>query len=207
MLRIKINEEIREITMEELRKQIEQGILPSDTLVQSETIFGDGMWRALEKTTLYNRIKQEKEAEILQPETSVKTIQSVRYTGFWLRFAAFIIDIIAGSILYGIVTFLLNLFLPVVGFIISIIVTFIFDWLYYAIFESSSLQATIGKMAVGIIVTDLEGNQVSFGKASVRFWAKIISGIILSIGYIMAGFTEKKQALHDMIAGCLVVRK
>jgi len=73
--------------------------------------------------------------------------------------------------------------------------------------ESSSRQATLGKMAVGIIVTDLEGNKISFGRATARHWAKVISGLTLFIGYIMTGFTAKKQALHDMIAECLVVVK
>ncbi|OGO05017.1 MAG: hypothetical protein A2Y60_01940 [Chloroflexi bacterium RBG_13_54_9] len=62
-------------------------------------------------------------------------------------------------------------------------------------------------MAVGIIVTDLEGNKISFGRATARHWAKAISGLTLFIGYIMTGFTAKKQALHDMIAECLVVVK
>jgi uncharacterized RDD family membrane protein YckC len=53
----------------------------------------------------------------------------------------------------------------------------------------------------------MNGEKISFGKATGRYFGKIISGMILCIGYIMAGFTEKKQALHDMMAGCLVVRK
>jgi uncharacterized RDD family membrane protein YckC len=78
--------------------------------------------------------------------------------------------------------------------------------LYFAITESSAWQATLGKKAVGIIVTDLDGNRISFGKALGRLFAKIISAIILYIGFFMAGFTEKKQGLHDMIAGTLVVK-
>ena len=73
--------------------------------------------------------------------------------------------------------------------------------------ESSPKQATLGKMALSIVVTDLEGKRISFGKATGRYWGKIISGLILCIGYFMAGFTEKKQAFHDMMAGCLVVAK
>jgi uncharacterized RDD family membrane protein YckC len=74
--------------------------------------------------------------------------------------------------------------------------------------ESSQYQGTFGKMALGLIVTDLEGRPLSFARASGRFFGKIITGMIpFGIGYIMAGFTEKKQALHDMIAGCLVLRK
>jgi uncharacterized RDD family membrane protein YckC len=73
--------------------------------------------------------------------------------------------------------------------------------------ESSSKQATVGKMVLGIKVTDLDGNKLDFVKALVRNLCKIISSLIMCIGYIMAGFTEKKQALHDMIASTLVVKK
>ncbi len=83
----------------------------------------------------------------------------------------------------------------------------IVQWLYSAIQESSEAQATIGKRALGIIVTDIDGNRLSFGRATGRHFAKIPSAMICLIGFIMAAFTEKKQALHDMIAGCLVVRK
>jgi uncharacterized RDD family membrane protein YckC len=79
--------------------------------------------------------------------------------------------------------------------------------LYYALLESSTWQGTLGKRALGLEVTDLEGRRISFGRATGRFFAKIISALILWIGFIMAGFTEKKQALHDMIAGTLVIRK
>jgi uncharacterized RDD family membrane protein YckC len=79
-------------------------------------------------------------------------------------------------------------------------------WLYWAFMESSSKQATLGKMALGVIVTDYKGRRVSFGRATGRQLARFISSFLL-IGYIMAGFTEKKQALHDMVAECLVVVK
>jgi uncharacterized RDD family membrane protein YckC len=72
--------------------------------------------------------------------------------------------------------------------------------------ESSSAQATIGKRIMGLRVMDLEGQRIGFAQASGRFFGKIISGLILDIGFIMAGFTERKQALHDMIAGTLVVK-
>lgn len=83
----------------------------------------------------------------------------------------------------------------------------IVGWLYFALMESSAKRATIGKMLLGIVVTDLGGNRISFGRATARFWSKIISGLILYIGFIMAGFTEKKQGLHDIIAGTLVLKK
>jgi uncharacterized RDD family membrane protein YckC len=62
-------------------------------------------------------------------------------------------------------------------------------------------------MALGIKVTDMTGNKLSFGRATGRYFAKIISGLIMGIGYFMAGFTQQKQALHDIIASCLVVNK
>ena len=83
----------------------------------------------------------------------------------------------------------------------------VITWLYFAIMESSAAKATLGKLALGIIVTDIRGNKISFMKATGRYFGKIISGFILCIGYLMAGFTEKKQALHDIMAGCIVVRK
>lgn len=79
--------------------------------------------------------------------------------------------------------------------------------LYFTFMESSKNQATVGKMAMGIIVTDLNGGKLDFSKALVRNLCKIISNLTMLIGYIMAAFTEKKQALHDMIASTLVVKK
>lgn len=82
------------------------------------------------------------------------------------------------------------------------------QWLYFAYLESGEKQATWGKQILGLYVTDLSGNRVSFGRASGRFFGKMITGMIpLGIGYIMAGFTERRQALHDMIASCLVLRR
>ena len=78
--------------------------------------------------------------------------------------------------------------------------------LYYPVQESSAAQATLGKRALGLKVTTLDGQRIGVGRALGRFFAKILSSLILMVGYIMAAFTEKKQALHDMIAGTLVVR-
>jgi uncharacterized RDD family membrane protein YckC len=150
----------------------------------------------------------------------------VAYAGFWLRFVAFIIDAIVLGCVGWIVTipFMASMglrgilagyrtnspedLIPLMGMLFKVIVIrAILQWLYYALMESSSWQATLGKKALGLEVTDLEGNRIGFGRASGRFFAKILSALILWIGFIMAGFTEKKQALHDMIAGTLVIRK
>ena len=149
----------------------------------------------------------------------------VQYAGFWLRFLAYLIDSLVLSVPAVFFVFLMfvgmagslsqierrNEVVPVLGsilfFILFYVLLFAGLWLYYAIMESSSWQATLGKKALNLQVTDLEGRRISFGRASGRFFGKLISGMILNIGYIMAGFTEKKQALHDMIAGCLVLRR
>jgi uncharacterized RDD family membrane protein YckC len=87
-------------------------------------------------------------------------------------------------------------------------IIFLVSWLYYALAESSSWQATLGKKMLNLKVTDMTGQPITFGRASGRYFAKIITGMIpLAIGYILAGFTEKKQAVHDMIASCVVLRK
>jgi uncharacterized RDD family membrane protein YckC len=132
------------------------------------------------------------------------------YAGFWRRFGAAIIDgIILGiaqTIVFRRSVFRTFAFAPGI-FFRSYVWSMVFGWLYYALMESSVKQATLGKMLIGIKVTDLDGNRIPFGKATARHFSKIISGLILFIGYIMAGFTEKKQALHDIIAGTLVVKK
>ena len=81
-------------------------------------------------------------------------------------------------------------------------------WLYHALLESSEWQGTAGKKALGLIVTDMTGHRLSFARASGRHFGKFVTGLIpLGIGYAMAGFTEKRQALHDILASCLVLRK
>ena len=79
-------------------------------------------------------------------------------------------------------------------------------WLYFALLEASSRQATVGKLAMSIKVTDLSGQRISFGRATGRTFGKFVSSMILMIGYIMAAFTARKQALHDLMAGCLVIK-
>ena len=104
----------------------------------------------------------------------------------------------------------LNFLAPaIIGAIVSVILaSIVVIWLYYASMESSAKQGTVGKMVLGLSVTDLYGRRISFARASGRFFSKFITGMIpLFIGYIMAGITEKKQALHDILASCLVLRK
>lgn len=80
------------------------------------------------------------------------------------------------------------------------------SWFYFAAMESSPKRGTLGKIAMEIIVADADGNPVSFGRASVRYFGKCLSLFILGIGFFMVAFTARKQALHDIIAGCLVIK-
>jgi uncharacterized RDD family membrane protein YckC len=137
-------------------------------------------------------------------------VAPVVYAGFWRRFAAAIID----SIIVLVVLVVLDLVLAQIVSSTSTAFTALSSVLsigigvaYYVGQESSTQQATIGKRALGIIVTDMFGNRVSTGRATGRYFGKIVSGLTLLIGYLMAAFTEKKQALHDMMAGTLVVVK
>lgn len=157
---------------------------------------------------------------------------NTNYAGFWIRFVAIIIDGIIISILRA---FLVLPFLAMIGIsfatgfenfdpenmedLIPFLATVIaagaalallstIIWVLYGTFmEASKYQATVGKLAVGLIVTDLNGGKLDFSKALVRNLGKILSNFIFLIGYIMAAFTEKKQGLHDIIAGTLVVQK
>jgi uncharacterized RDD family membrane protein YckC len=154
------------------------------------------------------------------------------YAGFWERVAAYLIDGLLLGIPFGILV-LICIFLfggfgammhrrnpvdpgeamafmaPMFGlFVLGMIVFVALQWLYFAGMESSERQATFGKSVLSLRVTDYEGRRLSFGHATGRFFAKIVSGMVpLAIGYIMAAFTAKKQALHDLIAGTLVLRR
>jgi uncharacterized RDD family membrane protein YckC len=160
------------------------------------------------------------------------TNMNTNYAGFWMRFVAIIID----GILVGIIrAFLVVPILAAVGItfasgfenfdpenmdeLIPFIATIVaaaaalavlstIIWvLYGTLMEASKYQATLGKIALGLIVTDINGGKLDFSKALVRNLSKILSNFIFLIGYIMAAFTEKKQGLHDIIAGTIVVQK
>lgn len=143
------------------------------------------------------------------------------YAGFWLRLVAYLLDSIALGFVVGI--FILGPLMERAGIspenpwvlftgtsrqIIAInLLATMASWLYWALLESSRWQATLGKKMLGLEVTDLEGRRISFARASGRYFGKIVSVLSLFLGFAMAGFTPKKQALHDMIASCLVVKK
>ncbi len=138
------------------------------------------------------------------------------YGGFWNRVIAYLIDFVILFVVQFALTFafgetvtettatgfaantqsdslLLNLVLLIIGIA------------YFAGFESSARQATPGKSAMGLVVTDIDGRRISPLRAIGRYFAKILSGIILLIGYIMVAFTQRKQGLHDIICSTLVL--
>ncbi len=154
----------------------------------------------------------------------------IEYAGFWWRFLAYLIDSIIISTISWI--FILPVFailgisvfsmkqsgynmddptLFIGTFLMAMIPVAIIStaaqWLYFALMESSRHQGTVGKLLLKIKVTDTAGNRINFARATGRYFAKIISGMILMIGYIMAGFTERKQALHDILANCYVIKE
>lgn len=141
--------------------------------------------------------------------------------GFWLRLAAALIDTIITQvglmIIGGVIGIFVGIFMGAsgapmgdiemvaggIGYAISIIG----QWLYFTIFEISGWMATPGKKILGLQVTDMNGEQIGFGRANGRYWGKVVSALILMIGFIMIAFTEKKQGLHDIMAGTLIIKK
>ena len=161
----------------------------------------------------------------------VQPAYQVAYAGFWLRVLAYCIDTIILGIfavpiligaamamgIGGVLESIPHSQDPFVNgmppafflFMMLCVALGVFGtWLYFALLESSEWQGTAGKRVLGLIVTDMAGQRVTFARATGRHFAKIVTSFIpLGIGYAMAGFTEKRQALHDMIASCLVLRR
>ena len=145
------------------------------------------------------------------------------YAGFWRRFAAAFIDGIVtaiGSVLFGVPVLVLMMLVviaegeepdPVALTAVfegaAQILALFFSWMYFALMESSPLQATLGKLALGIKVTDLAGDRLGFERATWRYFGKFVSALPLLGGFVMAAFSARRQALHDRMAGCLVLNR
>jgi uncharacterized RDD family membrane protein YckC len=161
------------------------------------------------------------------PAVAYAAVPTARYGGFWMRLLAHLIDhVILGAIA---APFFFILILPVIGRVIEqaernqepspelivaivssvfvyIILAFVGQWLYEALLTSSSWQGTVGKRLLQLRVTDETGNRIGFGRATGRFFAKILSSMFFYVGFIMVGLTDRKRGLHDMLAGTLVMR-
>jgi uncharacterized RDD family membrane protein YckC len=145
------------------------------------------------------------------------------YAGFWKRLFAYFLDflILQGvGIIVGFAVGAITAIIDPLAFEseaasqatqarltpILVILIQLFFWLYCATMESQK-QATLGKMALGIKVTDTNGNKISFARASARHFAKILSIIPIGFGFFMVAFTDKKQGLHDIITKCIIVNR
>ncbi len=149
-----------------------------------------------------------------------------KYAGFWWRVLAALVDglvIIAVTFVFYIIVIAVFMVIhktagtddqvtsPVQDFIhtyqpLFFVINIVFNWLYYAFQESSNGRATLGKKACGLVVTEMEGRRISFLRATGRFFAKYVSALPLGVGYMMVGWTKRKQGLHDMIASTLVIK-
>jgi uncharacterized RDD family membrane protein YckC len=143
---------------------------------------------------------------------------TVRFAGFWIRVVASLLDLCIGfagflpiRMLLGSTTTLLGVSwqmptsrIHFISRMVRIGFAILLNWLYRAGMESSNVQGTLGKLAVQIKVTGLDGNRISLGRATARHFAKVLSAIALGVGYLMVGFTPRKQGLHDRLAGTLV---
>ncbi|MBF0213709.1 MAG: RDD family protein [Magnetococcales bacterium] len=154
-----------------------------------------------------------------QPEHSLAIHPEIRYVGFWWRTLAAVIDLILCQALLLVIAFPLGLAMgvslagsfarheivaltSVVGYLVGSVV----HWLWFTLGESSSWQGSPGKKMLGFKVVDEQGRRIGFGKANGRYWSKLLSMLLLFVGFIMVAFTERKQGLHDKIAGTFVVK-
>jgi uncharacterized RDD family membrane protein YckC len=207
------------VTVEALVSMLQQGHVQPTDLVWRE---GMGNWQPAGMVAELSSAMPAPDLTLgyLNPAV-VGPIGPPVYAGFWLRFAAWILDWILLTVVGVTLNLAMGLERPMFGahrgmpgpafnmglLSLQSLMGWITGWLYYSLMETSKFQGTLGKMALGLIVTDLSGQPITFGRATGRYFGKIISGFTLLIGYMMAGWTQQKQALHDMMAGCLVLRK
>jgi uncharacterized RDD family membrane protein YckC len=143
--------------------------------------------------------------------------------GFWIRFVAYLLDAfimsIAAVVIVGIfiaVILLVNESIddskdsPVIigSVIVMVLALLVINWLYEALMTSSPRGATLGKQALGLRIVRADGARLSFGRATARHFLKVMITPLVpfAIGYLMAGFTARKRALHDVLADTLVIR-
>lgn len=142
------------------------------------------------------------------PPQTINTNTNLRYAGFSIRFAADIIDktiLIIASFIFDLMT---NGAANADGFWYRLLFYYIIiGFVYTTVMESSAIQGTVGKMLLGIAVTDTSGNRITFEQSAKRYFSKILSYITFLFGFFIAGFTNKKQALHDIVTKSLVIRK
>ncbi len=150
-----------------------------------------------------------------QPYREYADLHEPAYAGFWKRGAAYTLDSVIFFVLMFLLIYTAKLLAhspyPVINEfyfshdLLIDLITFLFSLSYYTAFEGSHHQATPGKIVFGIRVCSLDLQRISYRRAVMRNFCKIFSGLILGIGFILAGLTRRRQALHDMMANCLIV--
>ena len=149
---------------------------------------------------MFRWMLNEKPREEMMSSTTPQTTPVPIYAGFWRRAAASLVD----GLLLAVPAIVVNVIFgkdSVLGFLVGIAI----GCAYFAGFHSSAKQATPGKMAFAVKISDLAGARIGVARAIGRYFASWLSAFTLGIGYLMAAFSQKKQALHDMISGTLVV--
>jgi len=154
------------------------------------------------------------------PHASVASPELPEYAGFWLRVWAGAIDVLLEALAALLVTLIVDLAMKIISpqfglspitahyatGIVFIFVLAIGSWLYCALAESSSWRATVGKRIIGLQVVTAAGGKLSFGQATVRHFMKFLSLFTATVGFMMAGWTKRRQALHDIPSDCVVIR-
>ena len=205
-----------------LMQLLSGGQVPTDSLVWRQ---GMGDWVAANTVPELLQPATTGQSPNAQPVLGYGVVDSMyqpidplmRYAGFWIRFAGAFIDGIVVGVGGGIINAAVNPMIvaasrggpnmawSVMG--VNWSVSTCVGWIYVALMQSSSHQATLGQMATGLRVTDLEGRRINFARATGRYFAAVLSGCILYIGYLMMLWSPRKQTLHDQIAGTLVLTK
>jgi uncharacterized RDD family membrane protein YckC len=142
-----------------------------------------------------------------QPSTTLKS--ELAFAGFWRRLLAWLIDALVISAVGGILAMLVIAVAPgndaAVGNVVP--VTAAIGWAYFVLLETSPARGTLGKMALNLFVADVHGDPISYPRAAFRYLFKSFSTLLLGLGWVMAAVTPRKQALHDLLAGTLVLRR
>lgn len=193
-------------SLEEVNRQLAAGSLGLSDLAWYE---GIPNWVALSQVPGVGMIGSVPGAAAASVASASGTaVADSSYGGFWIRLAAYIIDVIIVGIPIAILRFALKPSDPSSGHpILVFVLTIVIEVAYFAGFWSSEFQATLGQKICGLrVVSATDFGKISFGRATGRFFAMILSGLILCIGFLMIAFTERKQGLHDMIAGTYVIK-
>jgi uncharacterized RDD family membrane protein YckC len=219
-------QQVGPVPVEELHAALQSGATTMDSLAWRDGLAGWQPIRELAGELGLASVSVAAPTVLMPPPISenkqaVAGAQDIVYAGFWRRWAALFLDQLIIGIPLSIVYFFIMLAMgltsgifdntqPPVGAVLGMEFVFYLIWwgvglFYFATLESSEAQSSFGKRALGIKVTDLEGRRISFKHAMGRWFAAALSYMSLYIGFLMAAFTQRKQGLHDMVAGTLVV--